>query len=81
MIGFELPVKNEQDHNGCDMKRREEKRLVTKVYRKETHTNRFVNWRSNHSKSFLEGIINVQTHRSNYLCDMKEDLLSEAYVL
>ena len=57
--------------------RREDKRLVTKVYRKETHTNRYLNWRSNHSKSFLLGIIKGQIHRAHYLCDLKEDLMEE----
>ena len=57
--------------------RRENDRLVTKVYRKETHTNRYLNWKSNHSKSFLLGIIKGQTHRAHYFCDLKEDLLEE----
>ena len=57
--------------------RREDKRLVTKVYRKETHTNRYLNWRSNHSKSFLLEIIKGQIHRAHYLCDLKEDLMEE----
>ena len=56
---------------------KEEKRLVTKVYRKETHTNRYFNWRSNHSKTFLLGIIKSIIHRAHYLCDLKEDLLEE----
>ena len=50
---------------------------VTKVYRKEFHTNRYLNCRSNHSKSLLVGIIKGQTHRAHYVCDLKEDLLEE----
>ena len=61
--------------------RRENDRLVTKVYRKETHTNRYLNWKSNHSKSFLLGIIKGQTHRAHYFCDLKEDLLEELSLL
>ena len=57
--------------------RREKDKLVTKVYRKDTHTNRYLNWRSNHSKSFLLGIVKGQTHRAHYFCDLKEDLLEE----
>ena len=54
--------------------RREKDKVVTKVYRKDTHTNRYLNWRSNHSKSFLLGIVKGQTHRAHYFCDLKEDL-------
>ena len=57
--------------------RREKDKLVTKVYRKDTHTNRYLNRRSNHSKSFLLGIVKGQTHRAHYFCDLKEDLLEE----
>jgi hypothetical protein len=56
---------------------REKDKLVTKVYRKDTHTNRYLNWRSNHSKSFLLGIVKGQTHRAHYFCDLKEDFLEE----
>jgi len=57
--------------------RRERDNLITKVYRKDTHTNRYLHWRSNHSKSFLLGIVKGQIHRAHYFCDLKEDLLEE----
>ena len=57
--------------------RRERENLITKVYRKDTHTNRYLHWRSNHSKSFLLGIVKGQIHRAHYFCDLKEDLLEE----
>ena len=48
-----------------------------KFYRKDTHTNSYLDWRSNHSKSFLLGIVKGLTHRAHYFCDVKEDLLEE----
>ena len=41
------------------------------------YEHRYLNWRSNHSKSFLLGIIKGQIHRAHYLCDLKEDLMEE----
>ena len=40
-----------------------------------------MNWRSNHSKNCLLGIIKELVHRAHYFCDLKEDLLDELDLL
>ena len=56
-------------------------RLETKVYRKETHTQKYIHWRSNHSKNCKLGILKGLIHRAHLLCDKKEDLLEEIQLL
>ena len=51
------------------------------VYRKETHTQRYINWRSNHPKNCLLGVLKGLIHRAHTLCDMKEDLIDELGLL
>jgi hypothetical protein len=51
--------------------------VITKVYRKDTHTNRYLNWRSNHSRNVLIGVIKTLVYRAHRLCDLKEDLVEE----
>ena len=51
------------------------------MYRKETHTQRYLKWRSNHSKNCLLGIIKGLVHRAHYFCDLKKDLLDELDLL
>ena len=76
----------EREENSClpflDLHiRRQSDGLITKVYRKETHTQRYLNWRSNHSRNCLLGIIKGLVHRAHYFCDLKEDLLDELDLL
>ena len=56
-------------------------RLKTKVYRKETHTQRYLEWRSNHSKACKLGVLKGLIHRAHLLCDEKEDLEEELAIL
>ena len=55
--------------------------LETKVYRKETHTQRYIHWRSNHSRNCKLGILKGLIHRAHLLCDRKEDPLDEIQLL
>jgi hypothetical protein len=61
--------------------KREETRLITKVYRKPTHTQQYIHWRSNHPKNLLLGVLKGLIHRAHQLCDLKEDLLEELALL
>jgi len=56
-------------------------KLITKVYRKETHTQRYIHWRSNQSKNCKLGVLKGLVHRAHLLCDIKEDLLNELELL
>ena len=55
--------------------------FTTKVYRKETHTQKYNHWRSNHSSAVLLGVMKGLIHRAHLLCDLKEDLLDELNLL
>ena len=56
-------------------------KLITKVYRKETHTQHFIHWRSNQSKNCKLGVLKGLVHRAHLLCDIKVDLLNELELL
>ena len=56
-------------------------KLVTKIYRKPTHTQKYINWNSNHPKNMLLGVLKGLVHRAHVLCDEKEDLLEELELL
>ena len=49
-------------------------KVVTSVYRKETHTFRHLHWRSNHPKKTKLGVMKCLIHRDHRLCDREEDL-------
>jgi len=57
--------------------RREDHSLITKVYRKGTHTFRYLHWRSNHSEKCLLGVMKGLIFRAHKLCDLEEDLKTE----
>jgi len=61
--------------------KRDGNRLISKVYRKDTHTQRYINWRSNHPKNCLLGVLKGLIHRAHTLCDMREDLMDELDLL
>ncbi len=42
--------------------------IITKVYRKPTHTDRYLNYRSYHSHSVKNGIIHTLKHRAKTIC-------------
>ena len=56
-------------------------KLVTKIYRKPTHTQQYINWNSNHPKNMLLGVLKGLIHRAHVICDLKEDLLEELDLL
>ena len=55
--------------------------MVTKIYRKPTHTQQYIHWNSNHPKNMLLGVLKGLIHRAHMLCDLKEDLLEELDLL
>ena len=55
--------------------------FVTKVYRKKTHTQKYIHWRSNHPKECLIGVMKGLIHRAYQLCDLQEDLKEELDLL
>jgi len=56
-------------------------KLITKVYRKDTHTQRYAHWRSNLSKNCKLGVLKGLIHRAHLFCDLKDDLLNELQLL
>jgi hypothetical protein len=60
---------------------RNEDQLCTKVYRKPTHTQKYIHWRSNHPKANLLGILKGLVHRAHYFCDRDDDLQQELKLL
>ena len=60
---------------------KKEGKLVTKIYRKPTHTQQYIHWGSNHPKNMLLGVLKGLIHRAHVLCDMKEDLIEELDLL
>ena len=60
---------------------KEKGKLLTKVYRKPTHTQQYINWVSNHPKNMLLGVLKGLIHRAHVLCDRKDDLLEELALL
>jgi GIY-YIG catalytic domain len=60
---------------------REKDRLVTDVYRKPTHTQRYVHWRSNHPRNNQVGILKNLLLIASRICDRKEDFSNEVNLL
>ena len=60
---------------------KEKGKLLTKVYRKQTHTQQYINWVSNHPKNMLLGVLKGLIHRAHVLCDRKDHLLEELALL
>ena len=58
-----------------------EGKLITKVYRKPTHTQQYINWASNHPENMLLGVLKELIHRAYVLCDLTEDVLGELSLL
>jgi hypothetical protein len=51
--------------------------LATKVYRKPTHTGRYLNFRSNHLPHVKRGLIQSLHNRASTICQERHDLLNE----
>jgi hypothetical protein len=60
---------------------RKDLELITRVYSKSTHTQKYINWRSNHSNNCKLGTLKGLIHRAHELCDEKEDLMKEISLL
>ena len=63
-------------HNGVRRKgpvvvlvKKKENRLTTTVYRKKTHTDRYIHFTSNHHPSTKLGVINCLKTRAERICD------------
>ena len=46
--------------------------FTTKVYRKPTHTDQYLQWDSNHNLASKYSVINTLTHRARTLCSTPE---------
>ena len=60
---------------------KKEERLITRIYRKPTHTQQYTHWDSNLPKNMLLGVLKGLIHRAHMLCDLKEDLIEELDLL
>ena len=60
---------------------REKDSCITKVYRNETHTQKYIHWRSNHPRVVKLGVLKGLIHRAHLLCDLQADLLDELNLL
>ena len=56
-------------------------RFITKVYRKDTHTNKYINWNSNCSEECLIGTMKTLIFRAHELCDLEQDKQEELQFL
>ena len=46
--------------------------FTTKVYRKPTHTDQYLQWDSNHNLASKYSVINTLTHRARTICSTQE---------
>ena len=51
---------------------RKDDKLITKVYRKASHTNKYINWRSCNAKEILIGTMKTLIFRAHKLCDLPD---------
>ena len=51
--------------------------LTTKVYRKPTHTDQYLQWDSNHNLASKYSVINTFTHRAKTLCSTPDSTKQE----
>ena len=60
---------------------REKDSFITRVHRKDTHTQYYIHLKSKHSRAVKLGVLKgpIKFHRAHLLCDhdLKEDLLDE----
>ena len=51
--------------------------IYTTVYRKPTHTDRYLDWNSNHPSSVKRSVIQALTHRARIVCSTPELIAKE----
>ena len=56
---------------------RKENQIITSIYRKPTHTDRYLNFKSNHHPRIKAGVIKSLAHRARTICNSKENLDTE----
>jgi hypothetical protein len=56
---------------------RKETTLVTRVYRKPAHTDRYLNFKSNHPPHVKRGLIQSLHNRTSTICQDRQDLAKE----
>jgi len=60
---------------------RESDSFSTSVYRKPTHTGRYLHYASNHSGAVKQGIVRTLAHRANVVCSTAQSLRDEMALL
>nr|CAH8838685.1 unnamed protein product [Trichobilharzia regenti] len=79
-IKFTFESENEQGELAmldCKIKRIEEGKLHTSVYRKPTHSNRYLDFNSSHPLTVKAGLVKCLTNRAVALSSTKKDLNDE----
>ena len=85
-ISFTMEIEKDHKIAFLDvMIERENNRLKTTVYRKPTHTNLYLNFRSNHHPRIKFGIVQCLKHRAKKICseetvETELELLSKVFV-
>ena len=84
-IQFTLDMEKDRILNFTDLTiTREERRFVMKVYRKDTHTNKYINWKLNVPMVTKTGSIKTLIFRAYDLCteikDRNEEEISASYI-
>ena len=52
--------------------RNSEGKIIVSVYKKSTHTDQYLNYKSEHPQEHKNSVINTLMHRAEHLCTMKE---------
>jgi len=77
-IQFTSKIERDRVLNVADLTvKRMDDRFIMKVYRKETHTNKYINWRSNVLWSVITGAMKTFIFRAYELCTLREDREAE----
>ena len=77
-IQFTSEIEENRILNFADLSiKRLDDRFIMKVYRKESHTNKYINWRSNVPRSYITGAMKSLIHRAYDLCTLQEDRKDE----
>ena len=74
---YESTTNNTLPFLDCLIKRDNEGRLQTKVYRKETHTGQYLHYTSNQPEHVKIGTIKTLVRRAKIACSTEESLIDE----